>query len=92
MDSVDGVGTVTRHTRHILISLTRIDQTHLSHYYRLAIILAWWLPCVCRTTAKLPDPGAQPSVKSRLRADDSILRSHEYSLESFSCLHGLDRC
>jgi hypothetical protein len=35
MDSVDGVGTVTRHTRHILISLTRIDQTHLQIYHTI---------------------------------------------------------
>ena len=84
----------TAHATHLdFLDSNRSDtSTHLSHYYRIAIILAWWLPCVCRTTAKLPDPGAQPSVKSRLRADDSILRSHEYGLESFNCLHGLDRC
>jgi len=103
MDSVDGVGQGsrnslqcgdkqwTRHTRHILISLTRIDQTYL-HYNMLAKTLAWWLPCACSTTARLPDPRAQPPVESRLRIDDSN-PPQIYSLEcSLYCLHGLSRC
>jgi hypothetical protein len=74
----------TAHATHLdFLDSNRLDTSTLLHYHLLAIILAWWLPCACRTTARLPDPRAQPSVRSRLRADDSILRSppNQNSLE-----------